>query len=813
MKLIDIATLRYPLRRKSEKECPRSKLLSFRQVWDAIDYSFDLRGMCWEFGHDFHVPPETRKTSSLFHFEVGTGRQFLKHALLADVVFTAIAQVGTLGTSSGGTIFVTTHLPFPLRFIPVPRVFTAMFVSILAGLAACHTLSAIHTFLTFFLAPFYSDPAKSWPPLFGDPLHATSVRNFWSYQWHSVLRQGFWATGGKPGWKIADGIGAVLGVFLMSGLFHDLSMWCMGQGMELSHVTSYFVLQGIIVAIEKTFDLDIWIEHTDTEDSQKITLRASISGYPKKPEYLKRCTKLNDHLMKAWTAFWIVIPATFMVDAWARRGLLHLVRGTFQLLPFNASPTRAVLWLLGENKIFQLQSSMGPDVAARQELTLKPILVCEICVFLAAYMTVNPRLFQLRLWFIPIALESIWYLCTNYAFSDPWLNTYNFGNCAVGFTMFMKLIELASLNEPPKYDGQPACSKQAIHWNNDSPCHIPEDKRRDSSHFKFYTDTLILFLKHLFYLDTLHALFANVGTLGMPQGDTIFRDAFALTSNYSIRLPHPLIGALFLTFGVGLVILNAMSAGHYLIMLLAAPLTWLPPSISPYALPASSLKKEWPPLFDHPLSAASLRDFWSNRWHAVFRRNFSASGGKPGMVVGKCLGEAIDEAAQTLTMTRDKTAEKNTRKEGQMSSLLMRMGGIMGVFLMSGLLHDVGMWGMGQGMDLRRVTGYFLIQGVGLMIETGLGLGQVNKHEHKGPHKTNSSATNGNAYAHVNSSESSAKYRWLMKVWMLVWVTFPATMMMDAWLQRGLAGVVIVPHAYSPARALLRLWNDFAFGQ
>jgi len=31
----------------------------------------------------------------------------------------------------------------------------------------------------------------------------------------------------------------------------------------------------------------------------------------------------------------------------------------------------------------------------------------------------------------------------------------------------------------------------------------------------------------------------------------------------------------------------------------------------------------WPPLFDTPLSATSLADMWTNRWHAIFRRTFN----------------------------------------------------------------------------------------------------------------------------------------------------------------------------------------------
>lgn len=353
----------------------------------------------------------------------------------------------------------------------------------------------------------------------------------------------------------------------------------------------------------------------------------------------------------------------------------------------------------------------------------------------------------------------------------------------------------------------------AQHWNNDSPCHIPKDDRSDTSHLQFYTDTLFLFLKHLLVFDTLHAIFENIGTLGTPQGDTIYRTSFALTKNVHINLPHPMLGALPIAFVVGLVIMNSMSAGHYLVVLLAAPLTWLPPSISPHSLPASSLKKEWPPLFDQPTHATSLRDFWSNRWHAVFKRNFWVSGGKPGLWLGGHVGGLLGRGADTFVPSKAKTSWEN-----QMRSVGMRMGGVMGVFLMSGLLHDLGMWCMGQGLDLRRVTGYFLLQGVGLIVENALGLGQVEKNKEKATTRDAGGAVANGASHAANEKESTESYKRselyqrFMKIWTVVWVVFPVPMMIDAWLQRGLAGVVIVPHSLSPARALVKLWNHFAFG-
>lgn len=45
LRLFAVATLSQPLKKKSEADCPRSSILSFRQLLDTIDCILDMRGL------------------------------------------------------------------------------------------------------------------------------------------------------------------------------------------------------------------------------------------------------------------------------------------------------------------------------------------------------------------------------------------------------------------------------------------------------------------------------------------------------------------------------------------------------------------------------------------------------------------------------------------------------------------------------------------------------------------------------------------------------------------------------------------------
>lgn len=278
----------------------------------------------WNLGYGFYLPPDTRSSSSLSSFLVDSVILFLKYNLIWIVAYSLVLSTGTVTHPGGGTIFVWTRIPFPFGGIPIPPFITAFYATAFLGVVMYCMMEVEHLLLTFLIAPFYANPAKSWPVLYGNPLRATSVHDFWSHQWHGNFRYAFCATGGVLGWKIGGRVGAVLGVFLVSGILHDIGVWCMGQGTKPLYVTGYFLLQGIIVTLEKAFDVDIWIEFPDAKSSQKFALKASITRHKKGTRIIRKNSLVNNGLGSLWTLFWVVAPGTLMIDLWTRRGVYAL---------------------------------------------------------------------------------------------------------------------------------------------------------------------------------------------------------------------------------------------------------------------------------------------------------------------------------------------------------------------------------------------------------------------------------------------------------------------------------------------------------
>ena len=163
--------------------------------------------------------------------------------------------------------------------------------------------------------------------------------------------------------------------------------------------------------------------------------------------------------------------------------------------------------------------------------------------------------------------------------------------------------------------------------------------------------------------DTSHYLIQRIRpSVSDPAGGTIFDPTLSIIPGFAWAAFCAVCGAMMVYTIIDVFYLTSTLIGR---ILLRQP-AWL-----------------WPPLFEHPWTSTSLADFWSLRWHQIFRYGFVELGSRPG---GATLG---------------------------------RPGALFGAFALSGLLHDFGTWGLGEEMELLSITGFFLLMGVGTALEYG----------------------------------------------------------------------------------------------
>jgi Membrane bound O-acyl transferase family len=154
---------------------------------------------------------------------------------------------------------------------------------------------------------------------------------------------------------------------------------------------------------------------------------------------------------------------------------------------------------------------------------------------------------------------------------------------------------------------------------------------------------------------------------------------------------------------------------------------------------------DWPPIFNEPWKSTSLVDFWANRWHQIFRIPFINLGNRP---LAYIFG----------------------RKSGV---------GLFGGFLMSCLLHTLGMWRMGETVDFMFVGGYFIVQGLGVFFEVKVLGGKVGG--------------------------------WKGWIWTMIWVVGWSNMLVHAWFLRGFAASAFVPDAFRPSMVASEFVRNLTF--
>jgi hypothetical protein len=147
-----------------------------------------------------------------------------------------------------------------------------------------YDLNTINVILLFRQSP------SQWPPLFDAPWRATSLSKFWGKGWHQLFRSSFVRIGAKP-LSFFIGRAGILGAFFLSAILHDWGMWAMGRGSHFGSVAGFFLMMGVGCILEEWF---------------KKMLGKNVQGW----------------WGWLWTMCWIVGWGNWLVDAWAKTGLL-----------------------------------------------------------------------------------------------------------------------------------------------------------------------------------------------------------------------------------------------------------------------------------------------------------------------------------------------------------------------------------------------------------------------------------------------------------------------------------------------------------
>ena len=246
---------------------------------DAFDLQCNQRGIGWSWGSKSFLrtrpPPPSIATLIL---------KLLLKLTVFDIAHYMLQRTRpSLDTPAGDTLF-DPHLD------PVPRAALALFFTLCGGVVVYTTVDAMYHFATIVGRVLLRQPATDWPALSARPWMATSIADFWSFRWHQFFRNTFITFGARPGGALLGQPGALFGAFGVSAILHYVGLWGLGRGTEFSS-GGFFVLMGVGAVLEH-----VWWRTTGM----------GVRGF----------------WGWAWTMAWTLSWGTFMLDGWARRGMI-----------------------------------------------------------------------------------------------------------------------------------------------------------------------------------------------------------------------------------------------------------------------------------------------------------------------------------------------------------------------------------------------------------------------------------------------------------------------------------------------------------
>ncbi|EPQ52881.1 hypothetical protein GLOTRDRAFT_47126, partial [Gloeophyllum trabeum ATCC 11539] len=374
-----------------------------------------------------------------------------------------------------------------------------------------------------------------------------------------------------------------------------------------------------------------------------------------------------------------------------------------------------------------------------------------LCYYVSALLVITPRTYLLRIAFLPPSLWLTYCAGTKVdvtlAYNEPRLNYFNQVQIVIATYVAIRLLEWSFQRSPlirSEATGSSSrthsaqsreqgsniterlrdaldlvCNLRGIGWSWSRGTYIPPVPRAyPKSKATFVGTTLGSSLFHFTVFDCIHFTIQLWSPeLADPVGASLFDVALRPVERYT--------KAAAICVATGFIVCHGLQAAYHLAAAIGVLVFQQYPS-------------QWPPLFDEPWKATSLADFWGRRWHQLFRRGFVAVGAKP------------------------------------LSKIFGRGGGVLGAFFASALLHDWATWGMGRGGEFRTVGRFFVMMGVGVVME---GVWQRFTLRRVGG--------------------------WLGSVWTMLWLVGWGVGLVDAWSRRGLVASIFVPDNWRPSRVIV----------
>ena len=212
-------------------------------ISDALEVGILARGIGWQYARGVHVPRARRPLEC---------SSYLKLTLISVVrAYLFVDFVDSFLDTLPGITATTGSLYFP-ALPPVLRYAVATAIHVLAGLVIILGLEMWYDIASLVGVGIFQQSPSLWPPLHDEPWRLSSLHDFWSKQWHQVLRQTFLVYGGYPGQWVAGDLGMLFGTFLASGLFHEIGLYLAGEAID-PWVILFFLAQPVGILVEKLY--------------------------------------------------------------------------------------------------------------------------------------------------------------------------------------------------------------------------------------------------------------------------------------------------------------------------------------------------------------------------------------------------------------------------------------------------------------------------------------------------------------------------------------------------------------------------------